>query len=134
MEIIGGNWQLEARPATFARWIQITAITGAATGGQGAVVAGAGDGRMGKYAPSTVSHCETVLPELLPLPSGSLHRSIVLLGFRWPGPVERMRTTIRWTRSSGSGRAFSVLGLPGRIPNQIPDAVFNKLFAQLAAP
>ena len=42
-----------------------------------------------------------------------------------------MRTATRWTRFPGSGPGCSGRGFPAAFPRQIPDEVFNELFARL---
>ena len=86
----------------------------------------------GKFAPSTVAHCETVCRSFYAfhLEAGT---GPIVIRSRWPGLVGRTRTTTRWRRSPSRGPGLFRPRVPGRVPRQIPDSVFNELFARLGS-
>ena len=86
-----------------------------------------------RFAPSTVAHCETVLPELLRLSPGGRDRAD-----REPVPAGQGGAGARAPQPAGpvpaaEVRACSGRGVPKRVPRQIPDSVFNELFAGLGS-
>ena len=118
--------RVEARD--FCRWIQLAGRSG--RGAAGAVPVPGGRSAGARYAPSTAAHCETVCrgfyayhveagtgPLVNPFPLArpgrpNAHRNPM-------DPFPRQRAGLFRPR------------VPRRVPRQIPDAVFNDLFARL---
>jgi integrase len=124
------NQAIRTEARDFCRWLQLAGKPGGRPAGAGAVAGKRPSSA--RFAPSTVAHCETVCRSFyayhLEAGTGPIVNPFPLAG---PGRAHAHHNPVDSFPRQKSGLFRP--RVPRRVPKQIPDVVFNELFARLGS-